>query len=583
MNSHKNIRTCLFRIITSLMLSGLFGMASICLAQGDTWTAKSPMPTARAMLSTSAVDGKIYAIGGRQTNGGSASSAVEQYDPVTDTWTTKAPMPTARQWLSTSAVNGKIYAFGGTPRTYEPAFSTVEEYDPATDTWTEKAPMSGARFVFSTSVVDGKIYAIGGSIRTMRMTGGGEPPSSTVAAYDPATDTWTEKAPMPTARMFLTTSVANGKIYAIGGATAAGGTILSTVEEYDPATDTWTSKASMPTGKGSSSASAVNGIIYVIGGGNFGTAFSTVEAYDPTTDTWTEKTSMPRARLMHSTSVVDGKIYAIGGSLDSSYNGISTVEEYDLTPPPPDFNGDGRIDGKDVLILAAHWGQDDPICDIAPLPFGDGLVDVQDLIVLAEYIGKEVNDPTLIAHWALDEAEGTVAYDSAGQSDATVIGVPEWQPAGGSVDGALEFDGATLVVAGSVLDPSDGSFSVFVWVKGGAPGQAIVSQQAGADWLLLDPGTGALMTDLRSGGRLSKALYSDAVITDSDWHRVGFVWDGSNRMLYVDDIPVAEEADVGLAGSDGGLNLGCGSTMTPATFFTGLIDDVRIYNRAVRP
>jgi len=192
--------------------------------------------------------------------------------------------------------------------------------------------------------------------------------------------------------------------------------------------------------------------------------------------------------------------------------------------------------------------------------------------------------------------------------------VSTWQPSGGQVDGALELDGTTFVVADHVLSPSDGPSSVFAWVKGGAPGQAIVSQQAGADWLLLDPATGALMTDLRSapgqaivsqqagadwllldpatgalmtdlrsGGRLSKALYSDAVITDSDWHRVGFVWDGSNRMLYVDDIPVAEEADVGLAGSDGGLNLGCGSTMTPATFFTGLIDDVRIYNRAVRP
>ncbi len=97
MNSHKNIRTYLFRIITSLMLSWLLGTASVCLAAADTWTAKSPMPTSRSLLSASAVDGKIYAIGGRRTNGGSASSAVEEYDPATDTWTTKAPMPTARQ------------------------------------------------------------------------------------------------------------------------------------------------------------------------------------------------------------------------------------------------------------------------------------------------------------------------------------------------------------------------------------------------------------------------------------------------------------------------------------------------------
>ena len=39
----------------------------------------------------------------------------------------------------------------------------------------------------------------------------------------------------------------------------------------------------------------------------------------------------------------------------------------------------------------------------------------------------------------------------------------------------------------------------------------------------------------------------------------------------------------GLVPCTGGLNIGCGSDMAPGTFFTGLIDDVRIYNRAVRP
>jgi hypothetical protein len=45
----------------------------------------------------------------------------------------------------------------------------------------------------------------------------------------------------------------------------------------------------------------------------------------------------------------------------------------------------------------------------------------------------------------------------------------------------------------------------------------------------------------------------------------------------------AEDIDVALGACDGGLSLGCGSTMASDTFFTGLIDDVRIYNRAVKP
>jgi len=35
--------------------------------------------------------------------------------------------------------------------------------------------------------------------------------------------------------------------------------------------------------------------------------------------------------------------------------------------------------------------------------------------------------------------------------------------------------------------------------------------------------------------------------------------------------------------SDGSLCVGAGITLDAATFFSGLIDDIRIYNRAVRP
>lgn len=49
--------------------------------------------------------------------------------------------------------------------------------------------------------------------------------------YDPATDTWTPKAPMPTVRRNLAAATANGKVYAIGG-TDASITVLATVEEF---------------------------------------------------------------------------------------------------------------------------------------------------------------------------------------------------------------------------------------------------------------------------------------------------------------------------------------------------------------
>ena len=91
------------------------------------------------------------------------------------------------------------------------------------------------------------------------------------------------------------------------------------------------------------------------------------------------------------------------------------------------------------------------------------------------------------------------------------------------------------------------------------------------------------MTELKVPGRTGKSMSSQAEITDDIWHRIGFVWDGSNRILYVDGMEVASDTQVGLAGSLGSINIGAGSTLDTGTFWTGLIDDVRIYNRAVTP
>lgn len=253
--------------------------------------------------------------------------------------------------------------------------------------------------------------------------------------------------------------------------------------------------------------------------------------------------------------------------------------------PIVDFNGDGQVGGKEVITMTQHWGQDEPLCDIAPYAWGNGVVDVEDLIVLAQHVGQEIVDPTLIAHWALDETEGGIACDSAGKNDGTVMGSCAWQPAGGQVDGALSFDGTTSVVADCVLDPAEGPFSVLAWIKGGAPGQAVVSQVDGKNGLMVDALEGTLATGLIPPTRRTSVqpLVSDTVITDDNWCRISFVWDGTSRALYVDDILVAEDIQDSLAGCSEAMNIGCDQDMTPGTFFSGLIDDVRIYNRAVRP
>jgi len=249
--------------------------------------------------------------------------------------------------------------------------------------------------------------------------------------------------------------------------------------------------------------------------------------------------------------------------------------------PVVDFNGDGKVDGKDVVVLAQHWGESDSVCDIGPYAWGDGIVDEQDLFTLAEYLEKEVVDPTLVAHWALDETEGMMAADSAGGNDAMVMGDPAWQPDGGSVGGALAFDGIDdCIVANPVPELSQGPFSILAWVKGGAAHEVIVSCGT-ADWLYTNPADGSLMTALSSIAGNGVPLFSDVVITDGQWHRIGLVWDGRSRILYVDGQEVARDEQGELAVPDAGMIIGAGAT--PNRFFSGQIDDIRIYNRAVKP
>lgn len=82
-----------------------------------------------------------------------------------------------------------------------------------------------------------------------------------------------------------------------------------------------------------------------------------------------------------------------GSTLFFSSRRSGGVGDQDIwqTPIEPvvDLNGDGIVDSADMCIMVDHWGTDEPLCDIGPMPWGDGIVDVQDLIVLAEHLFEE--------------------------------------------------------------------------------------------------------------------------------------------------------------------------------------------------
>jgi hypothetical protein len=245
--------------------------------------------------------------------------------------------------------------------------------------------------------------------------------------------------------------------------------------------------------------------------------------------------------------------------------------------PIVDFNGDGLVDSADMCIMVDHWVEDYSLCDIGPMPWGDGIVDVQDLIILAEHFL-----PVFAAHWKLDETEGEIACDTAGDHDAMLQGNPVWRSTAGKVGGAVQFDGIDdYANAGFVLNPSSGPFSILAWIKGGMPGQVIISQMDGTGfggtWLGANQADGKLVTNL-----MYFELASESVITDDQWHHVGLVWNGSRRSLYVDGQEIAsDDCDLVAISATGNLYIGADKNLEAGTFFSGLIDDVRIYNRAL--
>jgi Tol biopolymer transport system component len=264
--------------------------------------------------------------------------------------------------------------------------------------------------------------------------------------------------------------------------------------------------------------------------------------------------------------------------------------------PIVDFNGDEIVDSADMCIMVDHWGENYRLCDIGPTALGDGVVDVEDLKVLAEHLFEEVFLIELVGYWKLDQTEGNIAHNSAGFNDGICHGEPLWQPTDGRIGGALQFDGIDdYVDTDFVLNPVDGPFSAFAWIKGGAAGQVIISQadtitgrtiKPGSVWLGIGTSDGKLLTTLTKS--LSTPLISDSIITDGQWHHVGIVLVESGtlkfRTLYLDGEMVAFDAQtVVLLSLNGGIRIGAGNSLDAETFFSGLIDDVRIYNVALTP
>ena len=187
---------------------------------------------ARLSPAVVALDDELLVIGGLANNGENQPmqtlNDVTAYSPsATDNAAdlyARPSLPQGRAGLGAARLGEHAYAFGGfltAPATGSAeATGSVLRYH--ANAWHATTPSGQAlaglnipRHSFGSAVLDGQLYVAGGLDSQGREL-------DSVEAYDPTSNTWTLKAPMPKPRAFLGLTAHEGRLYAIGGFDSAG-------------------------------------------------------------------------------------------------------------------------------------------------------------------------------------------------------------------------------------------------------------------------------------------------------------------------------------------------------------------------
>ena len=288
--------------------------SAVAAAASNTWLTKANMPSDRINTTTATISDAqgrttLFVIGGRNpaSTAGFCSAGVgkvQAYNSAANTWSTKAPFPHPIQSTNGAGViGGKLYMTGGCTG-FNRYFGWTWMYDPATNTWTQKASMPVATWGGNTGVIQNKLYVLSdcdGQENCGRGT------HLYFGRYDPQTKTWTS-LPLPPSGIghhFGASAVIGGKFYVVGGG------YTDVVEVYDPATNKWATRKPMPGPQSGLASAAVSAKLYVIGG-------TRKSVYDPATNTWRNLAQPPRGGpgLAAGRVVVNGqaRIELVGGA-----------------------------------------------------------------------------------------------------------------------------------------------------------------------------------------------------------------------------------------------------------------------------
>jgi len=262
--------------------------------------------------------------------------------------------------------------------------------------------------------------------------------------------------------------------------------------------------------------------------------------------------------------VAAGKITAYGGTGTVVYDygatnpGKTTIRA--IAGVEGDIDGDNDVDADDLSLFAREWLDDLPI---------DGAV----------------------AYWRLDETTGAVAEDeTANDYDGTLVNMDDSDWVAGYAGNGLNFDGVNdhVVADGVCAAIAGGDFTISAWVKAPAVNPASqfiisINTASGDNRLLCGTPDGA---DTLSLGDTSWH-HTTATVIDNTWHHIAYVLEDSSDTItvYVDGSDVLSFASTVSVAADDILTLGqeYDPGLVTGDFYSGLLDDVRVYGRALSP
>ena len=193
--------------------------------------------------------------------------------------------------------------------------------------------------------------------------------------------------------------------------------------------------------------------------------------------------------------------------------------------------------------------------------------------------------PGLVGAWSFDEASGTTALDSSGAGNAGTLSGPARTT--GRYGGGLSFDGVNdwvTVADANSLDLTTG-MTLEAWVRPTALGTTwrtvvIKEQPANLAYALYAGTHNASRPSAHVFTTDDRALLGPSALPANAWSHLAMTWDGLNIRMYVNGSQVSSAALAGTARTSTSP-LRIGGTVVWPEWFSGVIDEVRVYNRAL--